>query len=571
MNQHVPPRSSSRRKGTIARWIAPAAAVAVGAACLLSRLHSAEPGLSAGVFFWGQDAMGMGHGVTFPGEIVDLVATDNVFYCLLQDGNVAQVAGGGPYQEFQVPPEATNVVAVSAGASHMMALRADGRVIAWGKPTVVPRDLVLAAPFDLTNAVAIAAGYDHCLALRSDGRIAAWGVNSRGQLNVPEGLSNVVALAAGSAYSIALKQDGSVVDWGDATLYGNPLARPDLTNVTAIALGHTGAHGLALRADGTVVGWQGPSAQAVEEWTVPAGLSNVVAISAGQLQCYAVRSDGIAVAWGWNKYGQTNVPLDLRGVTRTAGGSSLAAAVTPAPRILDPPGYIDADAGRDAEFNLRLLNEPNARIQWWLNDSPIPGATNVSLLLTNLQAEHAGTCTVVVASTSWPEQRASAQLGVRPMAPWFLELPQDHSARPGESVELRCLARGTEPISYQWLRNGQPLEGASQPILSFPSLTLQQGGFYTVIARNEVGTSPEAPAFLEVLASGQFLAPQVQVDGGFRFQLSVDPGRSYHVQTSQDLVHWEDWLGFTSADGSLELEDPRSTMNALRFYRLVSP
>jgi hypothetical protein len=343
------------------------AAVAVGAAGLMSPLHSAEPGLSSGVFFWGQDAMGMGHGVTFPSEIVDLVATDNVFYCLSRDGNVAQVAGGGPYQEFQVPPEATNVVAISAGAYHMMALRADGRVIAWGAPGFVPRDLILAVPPDLTNAVAIAAGYDHCLALRSDGRIAAWGVNDRGQLNVPEGLSNVVA------------------------------------------------------------------------------------------------------------------------------------------------------------------------------------------------------------SASWPEQKASAQLTVRPMAPWFLESPQDLSARPGEPVELRCLARGTEPISYQWLRDGQLLEGASQPSLSFPSLTLQQGGFYTVIARNEVGTSPEAPAYLQVLASGQFLAPQVQVDGSFRFQLSVDPGQFYRVQTSPDLVNWEDWLGFVSTDGNLELEDPAPTADNTRFYRLISP
>ena len=326
------------------------AAITVAAAALISPLHSAEPGLSSGVFFWGQDATGMGHGVTFPSEIVDLVATDNVFYCLSGDGNVTQVAGGGPYQEFLVPPEATNVVALSAGADHLMALRADGRVIVWGRPPVVPRDLILAVPSDLTNAVAIAAGYDHCLALRSDGRIAAWGANHRGQLDVPEGLSNVVGLAAGSAYSIALKQDGSVVDWGNAALYGNPLARPDLTNVTAIALGHTGAHGLALRADGTVVGWQGPTALEVEEWTVPAGLSNVVAISAGQLQCYAVRSDGITVAWGWNNHGQTQVPADLRGVTKAAGGASLTAAVTPAPRILDPPGYIDAHAGQDAEF-----------------------------------------------------------------------------------------------------------------------------------------------------------------------------------------------------------------------------
>lgn len=569
MNPYVPPRSARDRKRIIARRGA-AVAAAVGAACLMSRLHGAEPGLAAGVFFWGQDATGMGQGVTFPSEVVDLAATDHVLYCLSRDGNVTQIAGGGSYQEFQVPPEATNVIAVSAGAYHMIALRADGHVIAWGAPGLVSRDLILAVPLDLTNAVAIAAGAEHCLALRADGRITTWGINRKGQLDVPVGLSNVVALAAGTAYSIALKQDGSMVDWGDAALYGNPLVRPELTNVTAIALGHTGTHGLALRADGTVVGWQG-SCAAVDEWSVPAGLSNVVAISAGPLQCYAVGLDGIVVAWGWNNNGQTQVPPDLRGVTRAVGGSSFAAAITPAPRILDPPGYISADAGRDAEFNLRLLNQPNARIQWWLNDFPIPGATNVSLLLTNLQAEHAGTCTVVVASALWPEQSASARLDVRPIAPWFLESPQDHSARPGGSVELRCPARGTEPISYQWLRNGEPLEGATQPILSFPSLTLQQGGFYTLVARNEVGTSLGATAYLQVLASGQLLAPQMQVDGRFRFQLSVEPAQSYHLQTSQDLVNWEDWLGFVSTDGSLELEDPGSTSTALRFYRLVSP
>jgi hypothetical protein len=119
------------------------------------------------------------------------------------------------------------------------------------------------------------------------------------------------------------------------------------------------------------------------------------------------------------------------------------------------------------------------------------------------------------------------------MAPWFFESPQDLSVRPGESVELRSLARGTEPISYQWLRNGELLEGADQPILILPSLTLEQGGF--------------------------------------RFQLSVDPGRSYRVQTSWDLVNWRDWLGFVSTDGNLELDDPVPATNSTLFYRLISP
>ena len=52
-------------------------------------------------------------------------------------------------------------------------------------------------PPDLTNVVAISAGYDFSLALNADGTVAAWGTNSSGQTSVPTGLSNVVAIAAG--------------------------------------------------------------------------------------------------------------------------------------------------------------------------------------------------------------------------------------------------------------------------------------------------------------------------------------------------------------------------------------
>jgi alpha-tubulin suppressor-like RCC1 family protein len=43
------------------------------------------------------------------------------------------------------------------------------------------------------------------LALRSDGRVIAWGSNEAGQATVPSGLDHVTAIAAGGQHSLALQ------------------------------------------------------------------------------------------------------------------------------------------------------------------------------------------------------------------------------------------------------------------------------------------------------------------------------------------------------------------------------
>jgi alpha-tubulin suppressor-like RCC1 family protein len=79
---------------------------------------------------------------------------------------------------------------------------------------------------------AIAAGASHSLALKSDGAVLAWGYNRDGELgngtnednpspmrvkdfqDPNSHLSGVRAIAAGSAHSLALKEDGTVWAWG---------------------------------------------------------------------------------------------------------------------------------------------------------------------------------------------------------------------------------------------------------------------------------------------------------------------------------------------------------------------
>ena len=128
---------------------------------------------------------------------------------------------------------AAGVVGIAAGAGHMVALKNDGTVWAWGSNNhgqagdgTTTDCLAPVQVLGLSGASAIAAGAYHSVALKSDGMVWAWGYNSSGQVgdgtttdrHTPfqvTGLSGVEAITAGWYYTAALKSDGTVWAWGD--------------------------------------------------------------------------------------------------------------------------------------------------------------------------------------------------------------------------------------------------------------------------------------------------------------------------------------------------------------------
>src|SRR6185312_277666 len=82
------------------------------------------------------------------------------------------------------------VVQVSAGYYHSVARKGDGTVWTWGLNYLgrlgtgpdVGDALVPAQVTALANVVGISAGGGHTLALRADGTVWAWGENTYGQL-----------------------------------------------------------------------------------------------------------------------------------------------------------------------------------------------------------------------------------------------------------------------------------------------------------------------------------------------------------------------------------------------------
>lgn len=198
---------------------------------------------------------------------------------------------------------------VSAGLGWSVGLRSNGTALTWGQN--LPQ-----VPGELMNLTQVSAGDFHVLALRSDFSVTAFGNNSNGQSTIPTDLNCPIAIAAGKRFSLALSCNGTVRSWGHVDNGGGqPVSVPaGLTNVNLIA---AGGHALALRADGTVLGW-GRNAEG--QLNLPAGTGPVRAIAAGDYHSLALTGSRFGYPLGVTVHG----PGDLRTFTlRNTGSSAL--------------------------------------------------------------------------------------------------------------------------------------------------------------------------------------------------------------------------------------------------------
>ena len=433
-----------------------------------------------------------GNPLEVPLDLTNVVALSAGSYhslALREDGTVA-AWGGYAHGTTDVPPQLRHVVAIAAGEEHSMALIKDGTVVAWGESHSAQNNI----PAGLSNVVAIADGAGHCLALKQDGTVVAWGDNGSGQTTVPVGLTGVVAVATGLRHSVALKRDGTVVAWG-ANGNGQTSVPFGLTNVLAVAA--NSGFTLALKEDGSVVvwGWAGSG-----QTRLPEGLTNVVALSAGGGHCLALREDGTVVNWGATTY----VPPSLPVTSQVSAGNSdslVLTAVGP-PKINRQPENRRVYSGQAASFLVQATGPRPIHYQWRCQGTNLPGATQASLRLTNLQVWAAGDYSVWVSNAFGAVLSSNALLAVEQSPPQVVASPLDQSAYVlGENMTFTVGLDGSFPLACQWQFNGANLPGATGPELSLTNVQVANLGEYRLVVSNAFGAVTSAPASLTAVFS----------------------------------------------------------------------
>lgn len=160
-----------------------------------------------GVIAWGSNTHGQ---CNVPVELTNVTAVSagRHYSLALQDGAV-HVFGIAPGHSLEygirtVPPEASNdVVAISAGQWHALALKGNGDVVAWGGEAFF--DATNYLPAEVSSDVgAISAGHLFSMALKTDGTLVVWGETLNGQLPVPNYATNAAQISAGYGHCLSL-------------------------------------------------------------------------------------------------------------------------------------------------------------------------------------------------------------------------------------------------------------------------------------------------------------------------------------------------------------------------------
>ena len=134
-------------------------------------------------------------------------------------------------------PESINILSITTGSDHNLAVDSSGQVWAWGRNDHGQLGLNNRSPYyplpqkiifpDSINILSVATGLTHSLALDSQGQLWTWGNNDKGQLGLGSGISyltpqkvvfpastHIELIATGTDHSLALDRLGKLWVWG---------------------------------------------------------------------------------------------------------------------------------------------------------------------------------------------------------------------------------------------------------------------------------------------------------------------------------------------------------------------
>lgn len=153
------------------------------------------------------------------------------------------------------------------------------------------------------------------------------------------------------------------------------------------------------------------------------------------------------------------------------------------PAIAVQPASITPAYGTTVSLSATANGAATLAYQWLQDGTAIPGATQASLDLPAINLTDGGVYQVVVMNGNGATLSSNATLTVR--QPIFLfQSAQDRNNLPGSTANFSVLAVGEGLLSYQWLRNGTNIPGATNSSFSVQANVQNQGDLQLRITDN---------------------------------------------------------------------------------------
>ena len=266
---------------------------------------------------------------------------------------------------------------------------------------------------------------------------------------------------------------------------------------------------------------------------------------------------------GSNITGATNRWLTLTNVTPAAAGSYSIFVSNPAgsrtssnavlkvfvpPKFTVQPASASVTVGRSVSFSVRASGTAPLFYQWWFDGAPITGATGTTFTILRTATNQAGLYRVTVSNYAGLRSSTNAELRVN-VPPRLTVQPQSQPAVVGPTnVTFHAEATGTEPLRFQWRRNGANIAGATNASYTLTTITNTSGGNFTVYVANVAGSAVSSNAVLKVflppVLTRQPVSRTVTTGGSVTFSASASGTAPLFYQWRHDDVPL---LGATNA------------------------
>lgn len=200
-------------------------------------------------------------------------------------------------------------------------------------------------------------------------------------------------------------------------------------------------------------------------------------------------------------------------------------------QISTHPQSVTEDSGETVSFTVSASGGGTLDFQWRKNEQTIAGATSNTLTIANISEADAALYDVVITNSAGSQYSLAALLTVNtpvvvieepvvnPVV--IVSQPQAVSVDESETASFSVEVTGDGSISYQWLKDGEVLNGANSSSLTLASVALADAANYSVIVTNSEGPVISSAASLtvnevQVVASSIELTwdvPQAREDG----------------------------------------------------------
>lgn len=201
--------------------------------------------------------------------------------------------------------------------------------------------------------------------------------------------------------------------------------------------------------------------------------------------------------------------LEMR--ARDAAGNFSNPLVAPvslpgvAPTVTTQPLSQNVVAGASVTFVVGFSGTPAPTVQWYKNGLAIPGTNSTTLSFISSIGD-TGSIFVCEANNGVGGVVSSngAVLTVTTLAtaPAISTQPASQSVTEGQAVTFSVVATGTNPISYQWRRNGTAIVGATNASYTFSTVLADSGASFDVVVSNSVSSVTSTAVLLGVTGVG---------------------------------------------------------------------